>query len=73
MGQVYQCVGGYVEKYMFFSRFEYHIFYVLYPFVTFLLTASYIYLREIGWDGMDWIYLDQDSDQGRKGSREYGN
>jgi hypothetical protein len=23
---------------MFFSRFEYHMFYVLYPFVTFLLT-----------------------------------
>jgi hypothetical protein len=30
--------GGYVEKYMFFSRFEYHMFYVLYPFVTYLLT-----------------------------------
>jgi hypothetical protein len=26
--------GGYVEKYMFVSRFEYHMFYVLYPFVT---------------------------------------
>jgi hypothetical protein len=22
-------------------------------------------LREIGWDGMDWIYLDQDRDQRR--------
>jgi hypothetical protein len=32
-------VGGrYVEKYMFFSRFEYHMFYILYPFVTYLLT-----------------------------------
>jgi hypothetical protein len=30
--------GGYVEKYFFF-RFEYHtFFYVLYPFVTYLLT-----------------------------------
>jgi hypothetical protein len=42
MGQVYQCCGGYVKKYMFFSRFEYHIFYVLYPFVTYLTeSASY--------------------------------
>jgi hypothetical protein len=22
-------------------------------------------LRKIGWDGMDWIYLDQDRDQWR--------
>jgi hypothetical protein len=28
--------GGYVEKYMgFFFRFEYQMFYVLYPFVTY--------------------------------------
>jgi hypothetical protein len=31
-------VEGYVEKWMFFSRFEYHIFYILYLFVTYLLT-----------------------------------
>jgi hypothetical protein len=31
--------GGYVEKYMFFfPRFEYHMFYVLYPFLTYLVT-----------------------------------
>jgi hypothetical protein len=24
-----------------------------------------IYLREIGWDGMDWLDLAQDMDQGR--------
>jgi hypothetical protein len=24
-----------------------------------------MYLREIGWDGMDWIELDQDRDQWR--------
>jgi hypothetical protein len=30
--------GGYVEKQMFLSRLEYHIFYVLYPFVTSILT-----------------------------------
>jgi hypothetical protein len=29
--------GGYVEKLMFSSRFEYHMFYVLYPFVAYLL------------------------------------
>jgi hypothetical protein len=29
--------GGYVEKDV-FSRFEYHMFYVLYPFVTYFLT-----------------------------------
>jgi hypothetical protein len=32
--------GGYVEKYFF--RFEYRVFYVLYPFVTYLLTLSRI-------------------------------
>jgi hypothetical protein len=38
----YKCIGvggGYFEKYRTFSpRFEYHMFYVLYPFVTYLLT-----------------------------------
>jgi hypothetical protein len=35
--------GAYIEKYMFFSSsFEYHIFYVLYPFVTYLLTLPRI-------------------------------
>jgi hypothetical protein len=29
---------------MFFSRFEYHMFYVLYPFVTYLLTLPRISL-----------------------------
>jgi hypothetical protein len=32
--------GGYVEK-CFFLRFEYHIFYVLYSFVTYLLTLPH--------------------------------
>jgi hypothetical protein len=27
---------------MFFSRFEYHMFYILYPFVTCLLTVPHI-------------------------------
>jgi hypothetical protein len=34
--------GGYVEKYMSFHRFEYHMFYVLYLFVAYLLTLSQI-------------------------------
>jgi hypothetical protein len=34
--------GGYVEKEMFFSKFEYHMFYVFYPFVTYLLTVPRI-------------------------------
>jgi hypothetical protein len=37
--------GGYVEeKNAFLSRSEYHMFYVLHPFVTYLLTLSRIYL-----------------------------
>jgi hypothetical protein len=34
--------GGYVEKYFFFPSLGYHIFYVLYPFITYLLTPSCI-------------------------------
>jgi hypothetical protein len=30
--------GGYVKKYVLFSRFRYHMFYVLYPCVNYLLT-----------------------------------
>jgi hypothetical protein len=30
--------GGYVEKQMFFPGSSYHMFYALYPFVTYLLT-----------------------------------
>jgi hypothetical protein len=30
---------------MFLFRFEYHIFYVLYPFVTYLLTLPCIFLK----------------------------
>jgi hypothetical protein len=35
--------GGYVEKYMFFFRFEHHMFYVLYHFVIYLLTLPRIW------------------------------
>jgi hypothetical protein len=41
-------VGGrYVEKSMFFSRFEYHIFYVLYAFVTYVLTLPRSYTNYV--------------------------
>jgi hypothetical protein len=33
--------GGYVEKCVFFSGFEYHMFHVLHPFCDYLLTSSY--------------------------------
>jgi hypothetical protein len=38
MGQVYQCWWGICQEIDFFCSFEYHMFYVLYPFVTYLLT-----------------------------------
>jgi hypothetical protein len=31
---------------MFFSRFKYHMFYILYPFVTYLLTLLIAYAAE---------------------------
>jgi hypothetical protein len=44
MGQVYQCWWRICREInVFFSTFEYHVFHVLYPFVTYLLTLpSYI-------------------------------
>jgi hypothetical protein len=45
MGQVYQCWWRICREINdFSSRFEYHIFYVLYPFVNYLLTPPHIYL-----------------------------
>jgi hypothetical protein len=38
--------GGYIEKYIFFSSFEYHMFYVFFQFVTYLLTLPHILVRE---------------------------
>jgi hypothetical protein len=38
MGQVYQCWWRICRKINVFPRFEYHMFYVLYPIVTYLLT-----------------------------------
>jgi hypothetical protein len=42
MGQVYQCWWMICRERNGFSRFEYHMFYVLYPFVTYLLTLPRI-------------------------------
>jgi hypothetical protein len=42
-GQVYQCWWRICREINFFlSMFEYHVFYVLYPFVTYLLTLPRI-------------------------------
>jgi hypothetical protein len=38
MGQVYQCWWRIRREIHVIPRFEYHMFYVLYPFVTYLLT-----------------------------------
>jgi hypothetical protein len=45
MGQMYQCWWSCREINV-FSGFEYHMFYVLYPFVTYLLT-----------EGLRWLQL----------------
>jgi hypothetical protein len=38
MGQVYQCWWRICREIIVFTRLEYHVFYILYPFVTNLLT-----------------------------------
>jgi hypothetical protein len=43
MGQVYQCWWKMCREIKSFPRFEYHTFYVLYPFVTCSLTLRRIY------------------------------
>jgi hypothetical protein len=42
MGQVYQCWWRICQEISVFSRFKYHMFYVLYPFMTYLLTLPRI-------------------------------
>jgi hypothetical protein len=39
--QVYQCWWRICQEINVFSSFEYHVFHILYPFVTYLLTPSY--------------------------------
>jgi hypothetical protein len=47
MGQVYQCCWRIYQKINVFSRFEYNMFYVLYPSVAYLLTPSYNILADV--------------------------
>jgi hypothetical protein len=43
MGQVYKCWWTICREINVLSRFEYHMLYVLYPFVTYFLTLACIY------------------------------
>jgi hypothetical protein len=45
MGQVYQCWWRICREIDVLPRFEYHMFYVLYPFVTYLLTLPRITMQ----------------------------
>jgi hypothetical protein len=42
MGQVYQCWWRICQEINVFSRFEYHMFYILYPLLTYLLTLPHV-------------------------------
>jgi hypothetical protein len=44
MGQLYQCWWRICWEINIFPRLEYHMFYVLYPFVTYLLTLPRMYV-----------------------------
>jgi hypothetical protein len=46
MGQVYQCWWRICREINVFPKFEYHKFYFLYSFVTYLLTPSYSHQHE---------------------------
>jgi hypothetical protein len=43
MRQVYQCWWRICQEIIVFPMFEYHMFYILHPFVTYLLTHSRIW------------------------------
>jgi hypothetical protein len=47
---------------MFFYRFEYHVFYVLYPFVTYLLALP----RTFGFSGFVFIGKFEMNNRGNK-------
>jgi hypothetical protein len=50
MGQVYECWWRICREINIFSRFEYNMFYVLYPFATYLLTLLYYDYHLLGDD-----------------------
>jgi hypothetical protein len=59
MGRVYQCCCRICREINVFSMFEYHMFYVLYPFVTCLLTVVILSHDRVTIDGIwidNWIY-----------------
>jgi hypothetical protein len=47
MGQVYQCWWRICREIYVFTRFEYHMFYVSYPFVIYLLTLPCSWNRTV--------------------------
>jgi hypothetical protein len=47
MGQVYQCWWRIRREINDIPRFEYHMFYVLYPLMTYLLIFSFITVHEL--------------------------
>jgi hypothetical protein len=55
MGQVYQCSWRICREIKVLSRFEYHMFYVLYPFMTYLLTLPRIIQRRM----VKWLMNDE--------------
>jgi hypothetical protein len=46
MEQMYQCWWRICREINVFSRLEYHMFYVLYPFVAYLLTLPRTFTKE---------------------------
>jgi hypothetical protein len=58
VGQVYQCWRRICREIHVFARFEYHMFYVLYPFVTYLLTLP-LSSVEVYWrfEEMHWLHI----------------
>jgi hypothetical protein len=58
MGQVCQCSWRICLELNVFSRFEYHMFYVLYLFVTCLLTNPHIHILSSDGVTIDVFWID---------------
>jgi hypothetical protein len=58
MGRVYQCCWRICREInvFFFSRYEYHMLHVLYPFVTYLLTLPRIYVGLVICEGWSFYW-----------------